>query len=145
MNAGLLFFSIAYTALIGISCSRCGEDELWRERVEFPDGSHIMIYHSNTCRKEKPFFCPTEKIMDYVQMKTDVLDFCLSDRDAELLFSISIRNIEKRRDNFLPLDDADFEHYERFMNVIDTLYHPYECYYALKDHNVIPLEDSFIP
>ena len=78
-------------------------------------------------------------------MKTDVLDFCLSDRDAELLFSISIRNIEKRRDNFLPLDDADFEHYERFMNVIDTLYHPYECYYALKDHNVIPLEDSFIP
>lgn len=128
-----------------MSCSECNDDEVWRETIELSDGSHVTMYHTHQCTKEKPFFCPKDKIMDFVQMKFDVFDYCFSEDEIQILVAISNRNIKKREQDFFPKEASDFENQDRFMSVVDTSYHPHECYYSLEGKTLIPLSEPYIP
>lgn len=143
-NKLICFLSIFSSSFL-CSCSKCNDDEVWRETIELSDGSHVTMYHTHQCTKEKPFFCPKDKIMDFVQMKFDVFDYCFSEDEIQILVAISIRNIKKREQYFFPEEASDFENQDRFMSVADTSYHPYECYYSLQGKSLIHLTEPFIP
>ena len=141
---------VTQISLIGIlviltSCSDCNNDEIWRDKVELPDGSHVMVYHTYMCNQKRPFFCPKDKMIDFVQMKFDVFDYCFSEEDIRLLIDISKRNVKHRENYFLPIDEVEWENQERFMNVIDTTYHPHKCYYSLKENKLVHLKSAYQP
>lgn len=140
-----LFSCICLVSAALMSCSDCNDDEVWRETVKLSDGSHVTVYHTHQCTKEKPFFCPKNKIIDFVQMKFDVFDYCFAEDEIKILVAISNRNINKREDYFFPEEVSDFDNLKSFMNVADTSFHPYECYYSLKESELVPLSSPYTP
>lgn len=127
------------------SCHNCSINELWREKVELPDGSHIMLYHSNTCSKKRPFFAKTEQKISFRQLKYDVFDYCLDEHEIRMLIAISNQNIQEYEEGPMYTDDVDWEYHTAFMSVTDTTYRPYRCYYSLKDDKLIQLTTSYRP
>lgn len=139
-------FLFAVILLSGCSKS-VDSDSLWIEKIEFEDGSHIMLYHSPTCHKTKPFFAPTERMIDFVQYKYGVFDFCLEEFEIEALYAISKMNIKKKNRNFsiYANDFSDYEYHRHWINVVDTTYRQYNCFYSLKADSLFELNEAFMP
>lgn len=135
----------------GIVLSYCAltvnDDELWCEKIELEDGSHIILYHSDKCRKSKPFFASKEKKLDFVQFKYYLFDFCLKEYEIESLCAISQSNIKNRTDNYwiFAEDQSDYDDERRWEELVDLSCRPYECYYSVKGNSLIELDDVFLP
>lgn len=139
----LKIFLLSIVIFFNYSCSQCEEDEMWREKIELEDGSHVMLYHSNKCSKNKPIFYVKEKKIQFIQLKNNVFDYCISEAEIELLLEISRSNTLKREDFSSPLDNSDY--HRDFMNAVDTTFRPYTCFFSLMDSKFIPLSNPFIP
>lgn len=141
----ILYLLVSIAIFSTYSCSKCEEDEMWREKIELDDGSHVMLYHSSECSKDKPFFQVNEKKIQFVQLKNDVFDYCFSEAEIKLLLEISTFNVHKLEKNFYPEDDSDLYYYRSFMNAVDTTFRPYRCFYSLTDDKFIPINNPFHP
>ena len=132
-------------SFILLSCEKgVGYKQIWREKHVFPDGSHVMIYHSNSCTKEKPFLLLKENIIDYRKFKNDVFDSCISQEDAILLNLISRRNINYCLDNFIFEEENDYRIYKELSKLFDCSNRMYETYYAyVKDDSLVRLKRPF--
>lgn len=116
-------------ALCLCACSReVGEDELWREKVELPNGTHCMVYHSYDCPHKKPFFLCKEKKFNFRKKKYSVFDYCVSEDEVRILNLISDKNIY--RDLKSAFDYGDYDWYQEREGIYDNTNRDYEVYYS---------------
>ncbi len=140
-----LVFLLLSLFLCFSSCHKVSNDELWRNKVEFDDGTHIFVYHVNTCTKPKPIFTPTEKIIDFCKSKYDVYCYCISDEMAEVLNTISRKNINNFIDNsWIDVEDSDdLDRCLARQKLFDCTERTYYVDSGLKDGLLIPLSKRF--
>ena len=148
MRASIILILLTILAVIAFpiifNSGNCETDEIWRERIDLHDGTHIMMYHNWDCHKNKPFFAPKEKKIDFIQMKADVFHSCFSSYEIKLLIDICRAN-ERMRNKYLIqyTDEIDWQ-YERVRSkMIDTSYRQYYCFYSYSGDSVIPLDTPF--
>ena len=129
-------------ALCLCACSReVGKDELWREKVELPNGTHCMVYHSYDCSRKKPFILCKEKKFDFRKDKYSVFDYCVSEDEVRILNLISRKNIHNDLD--LSIDYGDYDWYRKNKNIYDTTNRDYVVYYST--HTGIDLQELETP
>lgn len=118
-------------ALCLCGCREVEYDELWREKVELPDGTHCMVYHTHDCPNDKPFFLCKEKKYDYRKMKFDVFDYCVEEEEVIILNLISERNI--RRELESPYICDAYNYFSLVKRMYDMSKRGYEVYYSVDD------------
>lgn len=133
------------TSMLGVLviCSSCNhkleEDEIWRDKVTLNDGSYIFVYHSHNCKHKKPLFLCREKIIDFRKLKYSVYDYCISERDAEMLDAISRRNIGCFEE--YAYDDVGGDMYFKSMDVFDDSHRDfYTVYFSRKSDGELILQ-----
>ncbi len=130
------------------ACSRSVDhDSIWREKIVFEDGSHVMLYHSHTCTKHKPFLATTEKMVDFIQYKYTLFDFCLNEEEINALYAINKMNIKYKEQFFYIFaeDSYDYDYHRWWVEVVDTTYRPHKCYYSLAHSELIKLNPFYAP
>ncbi len=131
----ILFLVLGLISIFRNCSFKIDSDELWYEAVDIGDGTQVYVYHNDKCKKNKPLFANTIKMVEYKKHKYDVFDFCLlGEDDLEMMSAISRRNIKDYLENaeiFIE-DENDLRRYERECEVLDTLPCDNMTKYALK-------------
>lgn len=131
---------ICFCFSVGLTSCGASEDEIWREKVMLEDGSHIMLYHSNDCTCDRPFFCPKEKKVDFYKLKYDVYASCIDNEEAEMLNAISHRNIQKYRGyiHHFGIGEDLTQYWER-LKISDDSDRTYSVEFALKNNTLVKI------
>lgn len=118
------------------------EDEIWSECIELEDGSLVYVYHSGDCNKEKPLFFTKQKKIDFIKFKYYVFDYCLDEKDVEVLNVISKNNIKEyyEKVDYTSFDDFDREYYKSYEEILDSSNTSYEVYYSVRNDTLIHLD-----
>lgn len=125
---------ILYCIII-LCLSACGveHDELWREKIELPNGSHCFVYHSFDCPNKKPILLCTEKKYEYRKMKHDVFDYCISEDEIQILNLISNKNIREALES--SIDYGDYNFYIEMKNIYDLSNRGHILYYSINNES----------
>lgn len=128
-----------------LSCTKVEDDELWRVKVKFEDGSHVMVYHVNTCKIPKPFFAPTEKIINYTKYKFDVFCPCISEEMSDILNAISEKNINEYIESVerSALSAEEQNYHKAKLKVFDRSSRAFATDSGLKNGEIVPLKESY--
>lgn len=127
-------YIIAILIACGLSSSTHSVDpeELWYEKLELKDGTHIYVYHNHECRRKQPFFTSTVEKINYHKSKCDVYDICIGEEEAFMLNVISNYNI--RKDIDMAETYSEFEDLRKMNLRYDTSNRVYDVYYSVTDN-----------
>ena len=120
---------------------------MWREKVDVGDGAYIFLYHTNNCRKERPFLSTGENMINYQKLKCDVFDFCFSEEQLKMLSEISRYNIAEYENNALDYCENKIqrEYYYSRISVLDTGNCEVSTKYAMQDGQLVKLKYTWMP